>query len=868
MNVLQELLDWSPGRPRWQRDALRRLVLNGELSDEDICSLTEICKSAHGLAEQESNPLVRAHMPDRTASAAPVSLVSIFHHRGVNALADDQTLNFASGLTVVYGDNGAGKTGYIRILKSACRARGQELILGNVVSGISPLAPVVAIKYKVGTEPEPREWAGTGEDEFVSRVSVFDTRCAAVYLTEKTDVAFMPFGLDLFDKLVKACRSVRLKLEGEQRTLASNALTVVQAQIAEGTAVAKLLLNISSLTKSEAVHSLACLSADEDARLALVEKLLLDLQANDSEKLIRQLTLREGRLQALVRHLKGVEAALSADAVAAVFNARTEDRLKGEEAMRLREATFPEGMLDGTGSEAWKALWETARQFSQELAYPGKAFPVVDDGASCILCQQDLNHAAAHRLKQFEAFVASTTERELRRITENFASLRKAFTELRTTTEAVEETLKEIRIEHEAFADDIAAALAANESRRTDVVSSLADDKVLAGNSPVLVSVVRETEALAGEVQTRIKTLRISATDETRKRMTTEAQELRARNLLATHKQTVLDDIERRKKYAAYGLCIEETKTQAITQKSTAVTKTVVSQRLKQSFSDELVNLSFSHVEVELKEFGGAEGVFYHKLVLTRAPGVDLPKVVSEGEQRCLSIAAFFAELSTADDLSGIVFDDPVSSLDYQWRQGVARRLIQEAKTRQVIVFTHDVVFLLLLKQFAEELEVEQFDQHVRVLSKGAGVCSEELPWVALPIKKKIGYLKNGLQAADKLSRDGHQDAYEKEAKYLYGLLREAWERALEEVLLGGVVERYRPNIQTQQVAQIADITAEDCKTLETAMTKCSKWLPGHDQAAAARAPMPDPAELKADIEALESWVATIRNRRKKGAGG
>lgn len=868
MNVLQGILEWSQGRPMWQRDALRRLVLNGELSDEDICSLTEICKSAHGLAEQqETVPLDKEHIPDRTAGAVPVSLVSIFHHRGVNALAEDQTLNFASGLTVVYGDNGAGKTGYIRILKSACRARGQEHILGNVVSGTSPLAPVVAIKYKVGTEPEPREWAGTGEDEFVSRVSVFDTQCAAVYLTEKTDVAFRPFGLDLFDKLVKACKAVRAKLEGEQRALALNVLTVVQAQIPEGTAVAKFLVNISSLTKSDAVQALACLSAEEEARLALLEKSLLDLQANDPEKLIRQLTLREGRMQTLVRHLKDVEAALSADAVVAVFNARTEGRRKSEEAKRLREATFPEGMLAGTGSEPWKALWESARQFSQELAYPSKAFPVVEDGAHCVLCQQNLERAAAHRLKQFEAFVASTTERELRRIRENFARLRKAFAELRTTTEAVEETLKEIRIEHEAVADAIAAALAANESRRTAVVAALADDKDLAADSPVLVSVARETEALAGEVAARIKTLRTSATDETRKRMTAEAQELRARKLLATHQQTVLDDIERRKKYAAYGLCIEETKTQVITQKSTAVTKTVVSQRLKRSFSDELVNLSFSHVEVELKELGGAEGVFYHKLVLTRAPGVDLPKVVSEGEQRCLSIAAFFAELSTADDLSGIVFDDPVSSLDYQWRQGVARRLIQEAKTRQVIVFTHDVVFLLLLKQFAEELEVEQFDQHVRFLSKGAGVCSEELPWVALPIKKKIGYLKNGWQAADKLSRDSHQDAYEKDAKYLYGLLREAWERALEEVLLGGVVERYRPNIQTQQVAQIADITAEDCKTVETAMTKCSKWLPGHDQAAAARAPVPVPAELKADIEALDNWVAAIRNRRKKGVG-
>lgn len=868
MNVLQEILEWSQGRPIWQRDALRRLVLNGELSDKDISSLTEICKSAYGLAEQqETDPLAKAHMPDRAAGAVPVSLVSIFHHRGVNALAEDQTLNFAPGLTVVYGDNGAGKTGYIRILKSACRARGQEHILGNVVSGTSPFAPVVAIKYKVGTEPESREWVGTGGDEFVSRVSVFDTQCAAVYLTEKTDVAFRPFGLDLFDKLVKACKAVRAKLEGEQRALASSALTAIQTQIPQGTAVAKFLANISSLTKPDAVKALACLSVEENTRLALLEKSLLDLQANDPDKLIRQLTLRVGRLQKLVRHLKDVEAALSAEAIAAVFDARTEGRRKGEEAKRLREATLPEGMLAGTGSEPWKALWESARQFSQELAYPGKAFPVVEDGSSCVLCQQDIGHAAVHRLNQFEAFVASTTECELQRIRENFAQFRKAFVELRTSTEGVEETLMEIRVEHEAIADAIAAALAANESRRTAIVAVLSYDKDLADDTPDLISIVRETETLADEVEARIKTLRTSATDETRKRMTDEAQELRSRKLLATHQQTVLDDIERRKKYAACGLCIEETKTQTITQKSSAVTKAVVSQRLKQNFSDELVNLAFSHIEVELKELGGADGVFYHKLVFTRAPGVDLPKVVSEGEQRCLSIAAFFAELSTADDLSGIVFDDPVSSLDYQWRQGVARRLVQEAKTRQVIVFTHDVVFLLLLKQFAEELEVEQFDQHVRFLSKGAGVCSEELPWVALPIKKKISYLKNGWQAADKLFRDGHQDAYEKDAKYLYGLLREAWERALEEVLLGGVVERYRPSIQTQQVAQIADITAEDCKTVETAMSKCSKWLPGHDQAAAARAPVPGPAELKADIEALDDWVSAIRNRRKKGSG-
>jgi energy-coupling factor transporter ATP-binding protein EcfA2 len=865
MTVLQEILEWSNSRPAWQREALRRLVINGELLDEDIPILIQICKHAHGLAEeQEIILLAESYVPDSTAGAEPVSLVSIFHYRGVNALADDQVLKFAPTLTVVYGDNGAGKTGYIRILKDACRARGQEQILGNVVSGKTPITPVVAIKYKIGAETEPREWAGSGEDEFLSRVSVFDTQCAAVYLTEKTDVAFRPFGLDLFDKLVKVCKVVRGELEKEQRILEPDLLIHIKAQIPEGTAVLKLLNSISLLTSPATVETLASLSPEEVTRLEFLEKSLLDLQNNNPEKVIQQLTLQLSRVKKLIQYLKEIESSLSIGAIESVLRARKDFLLKNEEARRLREATMSEEMLPGTGTDIWTKLWEVARHFSQELAYPNKIYPFVEDGAQCVLCQQKLDFLASERLKRFESFVISTTERDLRKFKDRFIGLQEKFIELHKIIESVDEVLKEIIIEYKEVTDEIATALLANGNRQKDITSALRESKDFSPDScSPLVLVSDKAAELHLAIEARIKVLRTNTDDQTHKHMIAEVQELRARKILTKHQNTVLEDIERRKKYAAYGLCIDETKTQAITQKSTAITKIAVSQRLKQSFKEELLNLSFNHAEVELKEFGGTDGVFYHKLALTRAPGVDLHKIVSEGEQRCLSIAAFFAELSTADDPSAIVFDDPVSSLDYLWRQSVARRLVLEAKTRQVIVFTHDVVFLLLLKQFAEELDVEQSDQHIRSLSKGAGVCAEELPWVASPVKKKIGYLKKGYQEADKLYRDGHQDAYEKETKHIYGLLRESWERALEEVLLSGVVERYRPSIQTQQVDQIADITPEDCKTLNAAMTKCSKWLAGHDQAPAARAPMPLPMELNADIQALENWVSAIRKRRQ-----
>jgi len=864
--VLQEILAWSADRPSWQRDALRRLVVNGELTNEDVDALTTICKGDHGLAEKiGAEPLAKEHVPERGGAAQAVSLESIFHHMGVNALAENQTLKFAPNLTIVYGDNGAGKTGYIRILKQACRARGQEEILGNVVlTGVAPPKPTVAIKYKVGTDATAHAWRGGDVDEFISRVSIFDTQCAAVYLNERTDVAFLPFGLDLFDKLVRACRAVRAKLESEQRTLNTNALAAIIAQIPQGTAAAKLAGSITLFTKPEAVQAVTRLTPDERERLAFLEKALQDLQANDPSKLIAQLNIRANRVRALTDHLRGLETSLTDTEVSAVFSIRKEGRRKSEEAKRLREVTFPQGLLAGTGGEQWKAMWEASRLFSEQQAYPDHDFPVTETGAKCALCQQDLDDAAANRFRKFEEFVVSTTEKELRQIRGEFAHKRGAFSNLRTTTDAVKEALNELRLEHEDKVESIAAAIAQNEQRRAAVVAAITDDKDLGVDFPTLAFASAQARAIAAEVDARIKSLRQTGGADAKKKMTDEAQELRARVLLGKYEKALLDEIENKKKLAAYSQCTDDTKPNAITQKSSAVTKAVVSESLKKRFKEELKALEFDHVEVELKEQGGAEGVFYHKLVLTRNPGINVPKVVSEGEQRCISIAAFFAELSTADDPSGIVFDDPISSLDFEWRNAVARRLVEESKKRQVIVFTHDVVFLLALKQHAEQQGVQPLDQHVRRQVNGAGVCREELPWLAMRVKDKIGYLKNAWQSVDKKYRNGEQDTYVRGAKELYGLLREAWERAVEEVLLGGIVERFRPSVETQRLAPLSDITDDDCKAVRDGMTKSSAWLTGHDQAAAARAPVPAPDELKKDIEGLEAWVKAINVRRNK----
>ena len=676
----------------------------------------------------------------------------------------------------------------------------------------------------------------------------------------RTDVAFRPFGLDLFDKLAQACASVRERLEREQSSLSVSAIPALD--LPEDTRAARFVARISSLTRPDELNALVTLTNDESNRLVLIKKRLFDLQSSDPAKVEQELMNRSRRLRSFSQRLRKIEASLSIQAFKSVFEAQNQLLRKREEFRKLREAAFRSDLLPGTGSTEWIDLWEEGRRFSEQSAYPGKQFPFTGDGSLCVLCQQHYDQATISRMSRFEEFATSAAESQARLAKDAFEGLYGDFENLIISDDTMQETVRDLRIEDENLAEAVENALSLAERRRKSTLEALANGTIF-GDMTELPSSTNQVITLADQLALRAEGLRTGTSDSERDALATELNELQARKSLQEYEEDLLSEIERKRRIAAYGQCLGQTETRGITTKSTAVTKEVVTQQLKTAFKEELEILSFRHVEVELKEAGGQIGNLFHKLILSRAPGVEMPKVVSEGESRCLSIAAFFAELSTADDPSAILFDDPVSSFDYRWRESVARRLVSEAKKRQVIVFTHDVVFLLQLRDFAEQEGVEKLDQHVRQLQIGAGVCEDELPWVALPVKKRIRSLNKSWQDADKLYRDGHIAAYEKEAAHIYGLLREAWERGLEEVLLGGLVERFRAGIQTRQIRDVSDITLEDCRAVEGAMTRTSKWLPGHDQAPAARQNVPEPWELKQDIEDLANWIDTIRKRRR-----
>lgn len=857
MDVLTEILKWSASRPGWQRDALRRIVQTSELTEKDIDDLAELCKAGQGLsAPLESVPLGKEHIRSPSEERKAVTLSSLTHVGGVNALAPGQRLEFASGMTVIFGENAAGKSGYTRILKSACRARGSEEILGNCLEETPPQPPRAVLIGKYGDETFEVEWADDSvSHDALSQVNVFDSYCAAVYVKDKTDVAFRPFGLDIFDRLSESIERVKRLLERERRVLLEQ--EQVLPQVAPNTSVSRLLGSLSSLTPQDEIARLATLTTEEELRLETIRKVNQEARAGTRTATIKTLQLRSKRIKDLQKHLENLQHTLGPDALAGLKDLwqRKNDLARAAEA--LNSATLDALPIESVATDAWRTLWEAARTYSEAEAYQNHAFPHLGEGARCVLCQQVFSQGAIERMISLEQHLRSDANQQADQAASKLQGSLEKLQNLVPGAKLALDAVQEVELESEGLAKRLRVLLDAAESARlaTLLNASQGFEEPVVPLQPG--EIIIRLEGLVDSIATRTQALTAERDDKAEAALRKEQDELESRATLRANLQRVVDEIERKKRLAAYELCIKETSTAAITRKSTEITKATVTDQLSAGFAREIKRLNFDHVEVELCSAGGSRGALYHKLELRRARNTSLPSVVSEGEARTLSIAAFFAELSTAANPSAIIFDDPVSSLDHLWRERVATRLCEEAQVRQVVVFTHDLVFLLALSASAEKLGTPIQHQYIRRdPAVGSGICRQELPWVALDVRRRIGVLKNRMQGAEKFERTGEIEQYEREARDLYRLLRETWERCVEEVLLSGIVQRYRQSIQTKHIGRLSRISEDFCARLEAGMSESSRWL--HDQAPAENTRVPRASQLASDIQDLDTWVTEV----------
>jgi hypothetical protein len=337
--------------------------------------------------------------------------------------------------------------------------------------------------------------------------------------------------------------------------------------------------------------------------------------------------------------------------------------------------------------------------------------------------------------------------------------------------------------------------------------------------------------------------------------------ELQERSKISRNKQNILDEIERLNKERNLNLVNDNCASASVTTIVTSISRDGSVGQLNNAFGRELLELGFKGFEVET----GTRGAKGQQLLKLQLKGKQnrISEIASEGEQKCISLAGFMAELIVDERKSAIVFDDPINSLDHKWRRKFADRIAKESLIRQVIVLTHDLTFLKMLEEakakYGNSIKIIAIRKHGQL----SGFPLERAPWDTLNTAKRLGELKNHIQELAILSKDPASDLYVEKTKLLYGKKRETWERLVEEWLLKGVVERFARSVKTQNIRYLAnEITAEDVRIIDDAMAKCSTFFIGHDRAHDLGVDIPDYTEVMADVNALETYFKQLKQRR------
>ena len=130
--------------------------------------------------------------------------------------------------------------------------------------------------------------------------------------------------------------------------------------------------------------------------------------------------------------------------------------------------------------------------------------------------------------------------------------------------------------------------------------------------------------------------------------------------------RTVRAEIDRLKKVAEFDRAIDDCRTQPITLKRREAAASVLTDRLRSRFQENLLRLGFSESPVEVKLGAGEHGEHPVEMKLIARPDVGPEEILSEGERTCVALAGLLAEVETTGNRAALVLDDPVSSLDHQ----------------------------------------------------------------------------------------------------------------------------------------------------------------------------------------------------------
>ncbi|MBC8877984.1 MULTISPECIES: AAA family ATPase [Pseudomonas] len=870
MAIYEEVLAWADRLPPWRQDALRRLCIQGAWNEADLEEILDLAKQHHGIRsamEPAPEPIRFAadHFPAEAYRDRTVVLTSLHTLVDVGKIPSDQALTFQlQGLTIIYGGNGAGKSGYARVLKQACRARSPGTVYANAYDpNYQQLIPCATIDFELDNAPVQAIWSG--QRGHVPRpelrgISVFDSDCARHYLQTREAATFQPSALAYLQQLANGLnQALRPRLQAEIAGLATDItpFNVIPADTVAG----QTIHPIGPATDLTRARALAILNADEQAELTRLPQEISEADPTARATNLDNAAIRVDELANSIAMAANIVSDGAIGSAQSAHRSLVEAEAAEVAASALLQSEDATQLLPGTGQGQWALLFNAAREYSTSTAYPGHAFPVTDEGGVCVLCQQELTPEAKDRLQRFDRYIRDRAA-EAAQVARNAWQQTVRDVNQATVTLTVSPVMFEslgARIatlpdEIRTFQDDLAARL---QWLRAAVADGEWLDRPIYRVATPTASLHQVAEVLRVEAVRLRGNLDAAALAAKRLRL----KELEARRLLSEHIESIARVTENLALRAKLQRCLEDIGgTRSISVLAGQLSRRYVSEALAGRMNDELNRLDLYHIRAGVSSTGDAGsvrlGIQLHECQL------DPHLVLSEAEQRMCALAYFFAELHQSGSTSGIVFDDPVSSLDHNHRTAVARRVVEESAGRQVIVFTHDAVFFGELLTFCQDAQLAPEVRSINYRAEGPGYIDAGLPYDMRKHRERIAHHRTDQQRIAAIFNNPPGDDERLAMRNAYDDLRVTIEVGIEDTILNETVVRFRDGISVGRLNGVMSVQEAHYLEVQRLHDKCCRNVRAHSHAAGQQRAVTQPDELLRDIEAVNTLFQDIRRRR------
>jgi hypothetical protein len=835
------LIEWANEQDHWTRALVAKVIeARRRLSDGQIDELYDVLLREKELKRSGRVPVVA--LSGASASASPGNacrLVALKHVQNVNALVPNQEIEFHPRLTIVFGENAAGKTGYVRILKRAAAVRTAEVVLPNIHHPTADSTPRATVTVRVGDDERVVEWQGQQGLEPLTRIDVFDARAAIVHLEDDLGYSYTPADLSLFPLIADGIDRVRDKLQAARDTRQPRTNPFVNRFSRETRLFAKVE-GLGASTDLQELEQLAEISPGEEEALPGLRQKVEALRSGS----IRAQLESAVRGRDILRDATSAAEALAAfDSAAYTVALSAERDTTTVHARATREALASEA-VPGVLGEAWQQFVEAAESYIREIGLD--TYPA--EGEPCVYCRQPLGDAAVALVRKYRDYCND--------------ALRQAVDEARRRVETLTSPISRLHLEEAQRAvgqliqalDDptrpprplalargvVRHGLALQKSIAKREESPRTPDE-LTGAPRILRSAADEAERMAAELRKQGQEREQALAQESARLRELEAR-LTLRQLLPEIRGYV--EASRWADRAGTYLRRFQGIKKGLTETSKRASEEVLNRDFERHFEEECEALRAPRVSLD---FPGREGEARRRKLLTPEHG--LGDILSEGEQKVVALADFLAEASLKPDKSPIVLDDPVTSLDHKRLQHVVDRLVELSRERQVIVFTHDIWFAAeLLARFEHQpnecsfYEVTTEDGRIGAVAKGSHPRTDTFNDRRKRIQKLI-------DEARKTSGESRQALIEKG----YEELRGACEVVVEKDILRGVTERYRPNVRMTVLDQIrAERLPAATKAIQAVFEKSCRVIASHSQPLATLGIRPSLDELEGDWASLQ----------------